>query len=49
MKIEEIKYNIYRLDDIDSIPFELLLLADPSKEIVEDYLYRGKEKESEEN
>ena len=41
MKIEELKYNIYKLDDKDPIPFELLLLADPSKNAVEDYLYRG--------
>ncbi|MSU00895.1 GNAT family N-acetyltransferase [Tissierella pigra] len=39
--MEELKYNIYKLDDKDPIPFELLLLADPSKNVIEDYLYRG--------
>lgn len=41
MKIEELKYGICRLDDTDIIPFELLLLADPSRNAVEDYLHRG--------
>ena len=41
MKIEELKYNIYKLDDKDPIPFELLLLADPSRNSIDDYLHRG--------
>lgn len=41
MKVDELKHNICRLDDIDAMTFELLLLADPSRNVVEDYLHRG--------
>ena len=33
--------NIRKLNDDEILPFELLLLADPSKEIVEAYVNRG--------
>ncbi|WMM23921.1 GNAT family N-acetyltransferase [Tissierella sp. MB52-C2] len=41
MTMEEFEYSIDRLDDTDAIPLELLLLADPSKNSIEDYLSRG--------
>lgn len=34
-------YNICRLEEIEKIPYDLLLLADPSKESVDDYINRG--------
>ena len=33
--------NIRKLNDTEKLPMELLLLADPSKEIVEEYVNRG--------
>lgn len=41
MKVKELKYSICRLDDIEDIPYELLLLADPSRSAIEDYMNRG--------
>lgn len=41
MKAEELKYTISRLEDTDNIPFDLLLLADPSRKTIGDYLSRG--------
>ncbi|WP_442962146.1 GNAT family N-acetyltransferase [Pseudogracilibacillus sp. SE30717A] len=35
------KINIRKLDKSDKFPMELLLLADPSREIVEGYVNRG--------
>lgn len=35
------KVKINLLEDIKDAPWELLLLADPSKELVEEYLIRG--------
>ncbi|WP_425448314.1 GNAT family N-acetyltransferase [Dethiothermospora halolimnae] len=41
MKREEIRYNIYQLKDINNIPYNLLLSADPSEEAIRDYIKRG--------
>jgi len=35
------KVNIRKLDINERLPMELLLLADPSKSIVEEYVYGG--------
>lgn len=41
MKERQIKYDICRLNNKEEIPYELLLLADPSKKAIDDYLSRG--------
>lgn len=41
MNTQELEHEIYRLENKDEIPYELLLLADPSREAVEDYINRG--------
>lgn len=41
MKGNKLNYKICKISDNDKIPYNLLLLADPSKKIIDDYLDRG--------
>jgi ribosomal protein S18 acetylase RimI-like enzyme len=41
MLIKEIKMDIRKLNKDEKLPMELLLLADPSREIIEEYVNRG--------
>lgn len=41
MKVKELDYTICRLEDITEIPYDLLLLADPSRNAIDDYIQRG--------
>lgn len=40
-EFREMEMNIRKLNDDDSVPMDVLLLADPSRENVEDYVNRG--------
>lgn len=42
METKDIHYNIRLLKDGEEIPYDLLMLADPSRNIIDDYVKRGK-------